>query len=117
LADAKDELRAIQASHAALDEQLAAQREREEELARRDDLIADELEDLRATREDLEADKRALEDELVKTEDKLERERADREREIRVWSGRVDDAERTQARAVEELEQVGFGLPLHLNIN
>lgn len=106
LADMKDELRSLEASHTALQDQLAAQREREDELARRDEIIADELEDLRAVREDLEADKRALEDELVRTEEKWEKERAEREREGKIWAGRVEDAERVQARAVDELEQV-----------
>ncbi|KAF8595799.1 hypothetical protein BDV93DRAFT_480724 [Ceratobasidium sp. AG-I] len=105
LADMKDELRALDASHAALQDQLAAQREREDELARRDEILADELDELRAAREDSEADKRALEDELVRTEEKWEKERAEREREGKVWAGRVEDAERVQARAVDELEQ------------
>ncbi|KAJ1309342.1 hypothetical protein OPQ81_006121 [Rhizoctonia solani] len=104
LAAAKDELRALQNSCTALEDQLDAQRKREDELARRDDLIADELEELRAVREELEAEKRALENELVKTEEKWERERAEREREGKVWAGRVEDAERLQARAVDELE-------------
>ncbi|KAG9090077.1 hypothetical protein FRC06_001235 [Ceratobasidium sp. 370] len=105
LADAKDELRALQLSYAELEQQLAAQREREDELARRDDLIADELEELRAVREDLEADKKALEDELVRTEEKWEKEKMEREKEGKIWAGRVEDAERIQARAVDELEQ------------
>ncbi|KAG8767238.1 hypothetical protein FRC12_006379 [Ceratobasidium sp. 428] len=105
LADAKDELRALQLSYDELEQQLGAQRQREEELARRDDLIADELDELRAVREDLEADKKALEDELIKTEEKWERERAEREKEGKIWAGRVEDAERVQARAVDELEQ------------
>ncbi|CAE6345699.1 unnamed protein product [Rhizoctonia solani] len=105
LATAKDELRSLQNSYTALEDQLAAQREREDELARRDDLIAEEMEDLRAIREELEAEKRALEDDLVRTEDKWEKERAEREREGKVWAGRVEDAERLQARAVDELEQ------------
>ncbi|KAH7317493.1 hypothetical protein B0J17DRAFT_724337 [Rhizoctonia solani] len=104
LATAKDELRSLQNSYTALEDQLVAQREREDELARRDDLIAEEMEDLRAVREDLEAEKRALEDELVRTEEKWEKERDAREREGKVWAGRLEDAERLQARAVDELE-------------
>ncbi|QRW15481.1 microtubule organizer protein 1 [Ceratobasidium sp. AG-Ba] len=105
LADAKDELRALHASYAEIERQLAGQREREEELARRDEIIADELDELRAVREDLEADKKALEDELVQTEEKWEREKLEREKEAKIWAGRVEDAERVQARAVDELEQ------------
>ena len=74
-------------------------------MARRDDMIAEEMEELRAVREELEAEKRALEDELVETEEKWEKERAEREREGKLWAGRVEDAERVQARAVDELEQ------------
>jgi hypothetical protein len=96
----------LQSSYTALEDQLAAQRERETELARRDDLIAEEMEDLRAIREELEAEKRALEDDLVRTEDKWEKERADREKEGKIWAGRLEDAERLQARAVDELEHV-----------
>ncbi|KAF8676500.1 anucleate primary sterigmata protein b [Rhizoctonia solani] len=104
LSTAKNELRSLQTSYTALEDQLAAQRERETEMSRRDDLIAEEMEDLRAIREELEAEKRALEDDLMRTEDKWEKERADREREGKIWAGRLEDAERLQARAVDELE-------------
>ncbi|ELU43016.1 microtubule associated domain-containing protein [Rhizoctonia solani AG-1 IA] len=106
LSTAKNELRSLQTSYTALEDQLAAQRERETEMSRRDDLIAEEMEDLRAIREELEAEKRALEDDLMRTEDKWEKERADREREGKIWAGRLEDAERLQARAVDELEHV-----------
>ncbi|KAB5588769.1 Microtubule organizer protein 1 [Ceratobasidium theobromae] len=104
LADTKDELRSLQDSYVVLEAQLVELRAREQSLARRDDMIAEELEELRVVQEELEVEKRKLETELLETEEKWERERAEREREARVWAGRVEDAERLQARAVDELE-------------
>lgn len=77
-----------------------------EELARQDELVVDELDDLRVAREELNTDKRALEDDLVRTEENWEREHAKREGEGKVWTGQVEDVEKVQARVVDELEQV-----------